>query len=302
MSSRKLRTIQVVYKKSTYEIYIEKYRDPRLISLLEADDPSVEWISSSHEENQAALAHVRAVLKKRNIRNRWSYRARREPLEGVDLVLAVGGDGTLLEAARMVSDGTPVLGLRSTPSQSVGYLSAGDAFACEELLDHYISGTLPLLEVTRLAIEHNGELLALSALNDVLFAHESPAATSRYSITQWGPSGPSETATHRSSGLWVATATGSTAAIHSAGGAPMLISDERIQFAVRELYSSNRQDPKLVQGFLGSQEVLELRSHMRRAFLFFDGPWVKRPVYFGDTLRFRSAHTPLVLVAPGRSQ
>jgi hypothetical protein len=37
---------------------------------------------------------------------------------------------------------------------------------------------------------------------------------------------------------------------------------------------------------------------MRRALLFFDGPWVKRPVYFGDTISFQRAEHCLRLVAP----
>jgi NAD+ kinase len=296
---RELKTIQVIYKKSTYDIYIHKYRDPRMTRLVADDDPSVRWMLASHEENQNALAHVRAVLKRMNVRARWSYRSRREPFDDVDLVLAVGGDGTLLEAARSVTDDTPVLGLRSTPSQSVGFLCAGDALQCEELLDAYANETLPILDVSRIAVTHNGETVLPFALNDVLFSHVSPAATSRYAISLTENHQEQFHEAHRSSGLWVATAIGSTAAIHSAGGARMAIDDARLQFAVRELYKSGGDVPHALEsGFFTSFDTLTLRSHMRRALLFFDGPWVKRPVYFGDTISFQRAEHCLRLVAP----
>jgi hypothetical protein len=37
-------------------------------------------------------------------------------IEGVDLVLTIGGDGTLLEASHHVDDRIPVLGVNSDPT------------------------------------------------------------------------------------------------------------------------------------------------------------------------------------------
>lgn len=299
MSKRDVLTIRVVYKKSAYDIYIQKYRDPRMTELVENDDTSIQWMLEAHRENQDALEHVRSVLKERGIRARWSYRAKPRPLNEVDLVLAVGGDGTLLEAARMIMDDTPILGMRSTPSQSVGFLCAGDASQCGVLLDRYIQNHLPIIEVSRIEVEHNGERLFPYALNDVLFAHGTPAATSRYTIT-WKRDGQIiHSEKQRSSGVWVASATGSTAAIHSAGGEAMSLSDKRLQFSVRELYQGVQDVPSACSGgFLGDHDTLEIRSHMRRAFLFFDGPWQKRVIQFGDTLVFRKATQPLRIAEP----
>ena len=87
--------------------------------------------------------------------------------------------------------------------------------------------TLHPTPVTRLAIDLEGRRLQ-PALNDVLVAHVQPAATSRYRLTLGRRSEE-----HRSSGLWVATAAGSTAGIRSAGGRPMPLTSRRIQFRAR---------------------------------------------------------------------
>jgi len=59
----------------------------------------------------------------------------------------------------------------------------------------------------------NDRLLPYYALNDLLVAHANPAAMTSYTLQLGTVSEP-----QRSSGLWIATAAGSTAAIRAAGG------------------------------------------------------------------------------------
>ena len=53
------------------------------------------------------------------------------PIRNVDLVVTVGGDGTLLQASHFMDDSIPVLGVNSDPTQAeeVSYLSF-QAFNC----------------------------------------------------------------------------------------------------------------------------------------------------------------------------
>ena len=76
----------------------------------------------------------------------------------------------------------------------------------------------------------DGVMLPEAALNDVLIAHQHPAATSRYLVRLGRIS-----ETHRSSGLWVSTPAGSTAGIRSSGGAVLPLRSRRLQFRAREL-------------------------------------------------------------------
>lgn len=41
-----------------------------------------------------------------------------QPIRDVDLVVTIGGDGTLLQASHFMDDSVPVLGVNSDPTQS----------------------------------------------------------------------------------------------------------------------------------------------------------------------------------------
>ena len=71
-----------------------------------------------HAVHQEAVANCERVLEHLGL----SWRSvRRDEMRGrvsdVDLVLSIGGDGTLLEASHHLSDDIPVLGLNSDPTQ-----------------------------------------------------------------------------------------------------------------------------------------------------------------------------------------
>ncbi|MCB9639680.1 MAG: NAD(+)/NADH kinase [Myxococcales bacterium] len=288
---RAIRNVLVIFKKSDYQIYIKEHGDPHITALLEQEEASVQKMLRSHQENEAAFEHVRSVLKDKGIRSRWVYRASPQTVEGFDLVVAIGGDGTLLEAARKMYGSVPLLGVNSSPSSSVGHLLATDAAGFEETLEQLEKGTLPQHALSRIEVLVDGEPIRPWALNDVLFSHQIPAATTRYQA-ELG----SYCELQRSSGVWISTATGSTAAIRSAGGERMESEDARLQFLVREMYPLPWEpSPKLGRGFVEPDESLILVPRMRKAILFFDGPWVRHSVHYGQRLAFRRASEPLLL-------
>lgn len=291
---KKLESVLVVYKKSSYQIYIQEHGDSHIQGLIEQEDPNIAEMMIEHQENQQAIQEVRAHLKARKIRSRWIYRAKLEALDGFDLVLSIGGDGTLLEAARKISDDTPLLGLNSSPSSSVGYLCACDSTDFEETLEGHIHGDLPTYRLSRIACKRNDEPLYPYALNDVLYTHDVPAGTARYQISLHDQEQGEE---HRSSGVWISTAAGSTAAIHSAGGKIMPLQSRRLQYRVRELYCPPGHTPfQIEHGFLRSDEPLTIISQMRKSMLFIDGPWVKHRFKYNDRLTIERAKQPLVLL------
>jgi len=67
--------------------------------------------------------------------------------------------------------------------------------------------------LTRMRVERDGEVLHRRVLNDALFCHRSPAATTRYIISHEG-----REEHHKSSGVWVGPAAGSTAAVPARRG------------------------------------------------------------------------------------
>lgn len=218
----------------------------------------------------------------------------RRAIASARLVITVGGDGTLLATSHWVT-GAVLLGVNSAPRSSVGYLSLARRAGLARLLARIASGDLLPQQVSRLEVVLNegthGRLLP-PALNDVLIAHEQPAATSRYGLRLGR-----KLEEHRSSGLWVATATGSTAGIRSAGGSAMPLTARRLQFRARELYQVRGRDATLGSGFVEAGQELVVESAMESGWLYLDGARMAIRFPFGARAIFRVAREPLLLFA-----
>ena len=159
------------------------------------------------------------------------------------------------------------------------------------ILARIASGSLLPQQVARVEVELEGKLLP-PALNDVLIAHEQPAATSRYRLHLGR-----RAEEHRSSGLWVATSVGSTAGIRSAGGQTMPLADRRLQFRARELYRAYERGASLGSGFVEPHQQLVVESAMEAGWLFVDGARMAIRFPFGARAIFRVARQPLHLFA-----
>ena len=216
--------------------------------------------------------------------------AARDAISGARFVVAVGGDGTLLAASHWVT-GAALLGVNSAPLSSVGHLTVARSASIARVLARIERSTLLPQPVARLEIELEGELLP-PALNDVLVAHERPAATSRYRLRLGR-----RAEDHRSSGLWIATATGSTAGIRSAGGQAMPLTARRLQFRARELYRLPGRVASLADGFVEPDQQLVVESAMEGGWLFPDGARTAIRFPFGARAVFRVAEEPLLLFA-----
>jgi NAD+ kinase len=134
---------------------------------------------------------------------------------GADLVLAFGGDGTLLGVARAAAPlGTLVLGV---DVGSFGFLAEEAPAAVREGLDDVLAGRCELDERMMLEVEvRRGEEVEESylALNDAVVARATYRHLARLRCEVDGH----HLATYPADGLIVATPTGSTAYNLSAGG------------------------------------------------------------------------------------
>ena len=216
-------------------------------------------------------------------------RARRA-LAAARLVISVGGDGTLLTASHWVT-GADLLGVNSAPRSSVGFLTFARRATLARVLARIAHGDLQPQTVARIEVELEGRRLP-PALNDVLLAHEQPAATSRYGLRLGR-----RVEEHRSSGLWVSSAAGSTAGIRSAGGEPMPLGDRRLQFRARELYRAHGRGGVLAAGYVEPGRELVVESAMAAGRLFVDGARLAVSFPFGARATFRVAGEPLRLFA-----
>jgi NAD+ kinase len=282
--------VLVVYKKSYYELYGYEHREHRFAALLERHHPIVHTMRLSHEENQRTLADVCAALEAVGLSYDCVYRGQLGQTTGYDLLLSVGGDGTFLEVARHAVD-IPVLGVNSDPQHSTAFFCAADRTTIQQRLEALLAGTLREVRLARLQANINGTSLPHYALNDLLVAHANPAAVTSYTL-RLGAHSESQ----KSSGIWIATAAGSTAAIRAAGGRIMPLRSRKLQFLVREPYFGDGCRYRLLRGLVAPDTPLEVTSKMRRGCLFMDGPHLRFPLGLGDVLSVTTTAAPLRVV------
>ncbi len=263
----------------------------RIRRLLDEGDASVAGIAKGHEEHVASEKVVRAALKERGI----EFTARKSiphgPVRGYDLIIPVGGDGMVLGCSHAVRDKTPVLGVNSEPSFSVGYLSGCTAETFGDTLDRLMDGSLEPLTVQRLRVAIGKRVLPEPVLNDVLFCADNPAVMCRYRLI-W----PDGKELQRSSGVWISTPAGSTSALASAGGPILPLTAKQLAFFVREPYSPPGAAVRVRSAVLTKEERLGIECQMEGASVFLDGSHRRYRVEFGQRVWFRIGSRPLYLV------
>jgi len=208
------------------------------------------------------------------------------PIEGYDLVITVGGDGTVLKASHYVNS-TPVLGVKSFGRESVGYFCAAVKETVKTYLQEIMSGKRKPIELHRLQVAIDGKILNEVALNDVLFTNVLPASTSKY-VIEVG----SKKEEQKSSGVWISTAAGSTAAIKAAGGKVLKLTSDLMQFKVREPYTFNG-GYKIDGGVLKPSAKIKITSLVMQGTLFIDGGSTQYPVPRSSQIVVSSAEKPL---------
>ncbi|MBN1659721.1 MAG: NAD(+)/NADH kinase [Anaerolineae bacterium] len=144
----------------------------------------------------------------------WNEESVRAEIERLDLLLTLGGDGSILRAARMASaHNVPVLGVNMG---RLGFLAELEPEEWDSALPRLVAGDFWLEERMMLYAEyHRGdECRGYEALNDVVISRGSLARIVRLETHIDG----SFLTTYAADGLIVSTATGSTAYAFAAGG------------------------------------------------------------------------------------
>ena len=136
-----------------------------------------------------------------------------KPLDKIeaDLMVALGGDGTVLKVAREMRDrDTPILGVNMGQR---GYLTEVNPDGFEEALSRWTAGNFQLEKLWKVSVLVNNHLVG-EALNEALMTATVPAKMLSLEISLRGK----KLFTARADGLIVATPTGSTAHSFSTGG------------------------------------------------------------------------------------
>ncbi len=261
------------------------------------DDSYRQFLERTHAEHVHSLNVLHEQLRSHGIKFDEVNAGDLKPHQSYDCVIALGGDGTLITSSYYISDSTPLIGIRSS-SASVGFLCAGDHEYIPSIIEAFQNNQLRYTERQRLHAhvhrrDGSRESSHIAALNDFLFAAESPAATTKYKICFLD-----RIESHKSSGVWISTATGSTAAIGAAGGTFMGPADKHFQFLVRELYQKSEEGLFLTQGFSDpTHDSFWIESQSPAAILALDGEKLVMKVGFGERISFSLA-SPIRVANP----
>ena len=189
---------------------IARLKLPQALSTL-AD--AAEWLAAHGSTPVIEAESARAA----GLDQRWTTAPRESLADGVDVVLAFGGDGTLLEAAGVVAHGASEAPLVGVNLGRLGFLTEIDRSELTATLDDVVHGRGRI--ETRVMLEGHVEAAAgpptdRLALNDIVVTRSALSRMTEMDITVDGQF-VSEV---KADGLIVATATGSTAYNLSAGG------------------------------------------------------------------------------------
>lgn len=215
------------------------------------------------------------------------------PVEGCDLVLVLGGDGTMIAVARQVAGRAPMLGLNMgrlgfltelSPSDWRGFLERVMARCCR-----YSERLVLQFTVLRGGVVvHEG-----LAINDVVLNRGSLARLIRLGLEQDGEA----LGSMRADGLVIATPTGSTAYSISSGG-PIMHPELEV-FSVTPICPFlHNFKPMVLPG--GSEFIVRVEEPHSEVFLTVDGQDCI-PLQQEDVVRVVRAKAGLRLLEPERS-
>ncbi|MBI4453673.1 hypothetical protein HY636_03440 [Candidatus Woesearchaeota archaeon] len=286
-----MNNVLVVYKKSAYEIY-KASSDIDVVKFVSSDCSDAVSIRQSHDVQMRSLDSVLSVLSAKHINFDSTYRAdiTANKLLDKNLVISVGGDGTFLEVSHYVKD-TLLLGVNSDPEKSTGFFCcsntynfADNAYNFEYVIDN-IENTekVKRTKLARMELKLDGKILPELVLNDILVAHQSPAANTRCRlITPYDTIGhkdiiehkESGNLEHKGSGILVCTAAGSSAFMYNEEGSIMDLSASHFEYIERGVRNAQ---PHFA-------EELTLTSLTRALCIFIDGHHLKYDFPLGKEL------------------
>lgn len=176
----------------------------------------------------------------------WKNTLTQNALKDIDLVIAIGGDGTVLSASHYLLD-APLLAVNLEPQTSVGALTTLSLKELPKKLNQIKSNDYETEKLERIEVSINDCPIDHLALNEVFIGNEKSYLISKY-ILEF----KNKKEKQLSSGIIFSTGTGSTAWFYSAGGKPFPKESKFIKMIVREPYHS-----KLLKFNIINEEIKE---------------------------------------------
>ncbi len=212
----------------------------------------------------------------------------------IDLLVVLGGDGTLLHGASLVSDrGIPILGINLG---HLGFLASCAPAEAALILDRALRGELQLEERMRLRCDlrrANGEVVTRLACNDVVVSQGAMARLIELDAFLDGR----RVTRYRADGLIVSTPTGSTAYNMAAGGP--ILTPELNAFVLTPICPHTLTNRPLVAP-ASARLTIRLAHPVEHILCTVDGQWAES-VTADDAIEISLGTPPLFLFRSGES-
>ncbi|MDR1972877.1 MAG: NAD(+)/NADH kinase [Treponema sp.] len=259
-----------------------------------------------HKNDARALAdEIRNALEGRGIATRsftFDTPAGFTREEGYDVAFSLGGDGTVLYAARAMAPlGTPIIPVNLG---TLGFLAAVQPGDWKLVLDQWEAGTAPVSKrfMLEVAVERRGKRIPLGpCLNDAVISALGIAKLIRLGVESALPPSVGDKVMplgeYRSDGLIVATPTGSTAYSVAAGGP--ILEPEMEAIIINPICPFTLSNRPMV---LSPREtvIVTVEEEQRSGVLLTIDGQVTEPLEPGDRVYFAQAPYHALLAASGR--
>lgn len=216
--------------------------------------------TSEHtEEQEATLRKVKSVLKRYNFDFRLVDRGHlsKEKFNGVELVIAVGGDGTFLRASQFMGRQL-IFGVNADIRNKEGFFMQTHKKNFEAKFRRITKNNFKIRQFPRLEAYVDGKKIETIALNEFFIGPRKSYHAAKYVISING-----EKERQKSSGVLVATAAGSWAWAKACHNMPLPLNSSKFQFVVREPYEGKVfKNYKLKYGILEKNKKVTIVSHM----------------------------------------
>ena len=280
--------ILILFKESTCQGRIQNLKKfPTTHRSYDFIQYEIERLTKDYDSHCRSLDKVEQVLKSLHISYKVVLRKEKCSYQPYDAVISIGGDGTFLDAAKNIKNQS-LIGVNSSPEFSVGKFCLTDADRFKNAFTDIQQNKITPVDIYPLEGQIIGRNHKVKAINDFLIAHKNPAAITRYILEY-----DQIKEVQRSSGIWLASAAGSSGAINSAGIEQLPLQSESILYKPRELYAPNGHTYQLQGGALPLGQSMYVTSLVQDARLYIDGARLMHLLPYGTTFRVSRSKFPI---------
>lgn len=218
------------------------------------------------KEHHQVLGEIKRIFDKNKLKACFYKRNKfkKNLKEKYDLVLSVGGDGTLLRAAQGMGNAV-IFGINSDHKKNEGALCFATAADLRTKLERIIKGDFFVKNFTRARICLKKSGKSYDALNEIYIGSRLSYHTSRYTLNF-----DKVKEEQKSSGIIVATGVGSTAWYYSIAQETFNPENKELRFVVREPYQGKLSDSNLTKATITGKQKLLIRPKMDNAIIAID--------------------------------